>query len=476
MSAVRVKYDAPPTLSRFMDSNAFVRCVVGPVGSGKSSAMVVEILRRALEQQPGPDGVRRTRFAVIRNTYSQLRDTTRKTFEQWVPAELGTWHEQSFTFTMRFRDVHCEVLFRALDRPEDVKKLLSLELTGAYINEAREMPQTVFDVLQTRVGRFPSKLQGGPSWFGIWLDTNPWHTGHWGFKLFSEEKPNGHDLFEQPGGREPTAENTDNLPPGYYERLCAGKDSEWVAEYVDSKYPASDRGSIYGHLLHAMRERGSICEFDHPKDGVFASLDLGISDSTAIWWWRFSAQGVDFIDHYEAHGMPLSHFFDVLDSRGYEYSKIWLPHDARARSLQTGVSVQDQFLKRYPNKALIGPELSLADGIQATRFLLEQPGTRIHERCSEQHGPSDIDGVDALRSYRYEYDEARKTYRKTPIHDWASHSADAFRYSAVVVKAAELRSRSPATEKPKPPARAPNSFTLDELFEAHTPRSSGGRI
>ena len=129
-----VTYTAPATLSRFLDSDAFVRCVIGPVGSGKSSVSVMEILIRAAAQAKGPDGKRRTRFAVIRNTYSQLRDTTRKTFEEWIPSELGTWNEQSFSFTIQKGDIDCEVLFRALDRPEDVKKLLSLELTGAYIN------------------------------------------------------------------------------------------------------------------------------------------------------------------------------------------------------------------------------------------------------------------------------------------------------------------------------------------------------
>lgn len=473
---VAVKYNAPPTLSRFLDSDAFIRCVVGPVGSGKSSACVMEILRRAMEQRPGPDGIRRTRFAVIRNTYSQLRDTTRKTFEQWLPDALGTWHEQSFTFKLKFRDVESEVLFRALDRPEDVKKLLSLELTGAYINEAREMPKSVFDVLQTRVGRYPAKMQGGPSWFGIWLDTNPWPTTNWGYKTFSEAKPKGHELFEQPGGRDPDAENLENLPPGYYERLCEGKDEEWVSEYVDSRYPANDRGSIYGHLLQDLKERGGLAAFDHPHDGVFASFDLGISDSTAIWWWRIGADGFDFVDHYEAHGMPLSHFFDVLDSRGYEYVKFWLPHDARARTLQTGVSTQELFEKRYPGKVQIGPEVSLADGLQATRWLLEQPGTRIHPRCSLVTGPSDIDGVDALRSYRYEYDEKNKVYRKTPLHDWSSHSADAFRYAALVAKYSELRSRKPVPPKIRPAARSAQSFTLDELFEANAPSNEPRRI
>ena len=85
-SDLAIKYDAPPTLSEFLDSNAFIRCCIGPVGSGKSSVCVMEILRRACEQAKGLDGVRHTRFVVVRNSYRELRDTTRKTFEAWIPA------------------------------------------------------------------------------------------------------------------------------------------------------------------------------------------------------------------------------------------------------------------------------------------------------------------------------------------------------------------------------------------------------
>jgi hypothetical protein len=81
-----------------------------------------------------------------------------------------------------------------------VKKLLSLEVTGAYVNELKEIPKRVIDVLETRIGRYPSKALGGPTWFGWWADTNPWHIGHWGYKLFKNPPP-GYELYVQPGGR-----------------------------------------------------------------------------------------------------------------------------------------------------------------------------------------------------------------------------------------------------------------------------------
>jgi hypothetical protein len=465
-----VNYYAPPTVGRFLESDAFARVLVGPIGSGKSSGCIMEVPKRAGQQARGPDGIRRTRGVVIRNTYRQLRDTTRKTFEQWLPTAAGHWKEQDFTFHMRRGDVDCEVLFRALDSPADVKKVLSLELTWAYFNELREIPKELFDGVQGRVGRYPSKVQGGPTWFGVFGDTNPWPTTHWGYKLFSHDKPEGFELFEQPGGRTPEAENTSNLPPGYYARLCHGKDQEWVDEYVDGKYPSADRGSVYGHLLQVMRERGQLGAFEHGRDGVFVLPDLGISDSFAMWFMRIGPnRGIDFIDHYEAHGRPLSHYVDVIRGRGYGISKIILPHDARQRNLVTGGSVQDALEKEFPGKVAIGPPHHVADRLQAARFLLEQETTRIHPRCSEVSGPEDIDGVDALASYKYEYDEDRKVYKKTPLHDWSSHSSDGFGYGAIASRFSEFMTRPPP-EKAKGLA-APKPLILNDLWATAPKRS-----
>jgi hypothetical protein len=462
----KLHYEFPPTVTDFLRCDDFVRIIRGPIGSGKSSGCVTELLRRARDQAPSPDGIRRSRWAVVRNTYRELKDTTRKTFEQWIPAQLGVWKEQDFTFEMRFKlkdgtRVEADVLFRALDRPEDVNKVLSLELTGAYLNEIREIPKSIFDALQGRIGRYPSRAQGGPTWFGLWGDSNPWHSGHWISKLY-EQHPTGFAMFRQPGGRSPDAENVENLPQGYYERLIHGKDTEWVKVYVDGEDAASDQGSIYGDLINELQKRGGISAFAHEVDGCFVTYDLGFSDSTAAWIWRIRGGALDFIDHYEARGQPLSHYFDVLEKRsrerGYDYFKHWLPHDARARTLATGSSIQDQFNARFgPAKVDIVPSLSLADGIQATRWLLEQD-IRIHERCAQ--------GIEALREYRYDWDEEARCFSRRPLHDWTSHSSDAFRYAAIVAKHSELISRKDA-QVAKLPAGTDMSWTMDEVWEDH---------
>lgn len=168
----RLDYVAPATISRFMQSDARQRVVMGPFGSGKSSGCIIEVVRRAMMQKRGKDGFRRSRWAIVRNTMPQLRDTTMKSWFEWFPdGTIGRWKETGKTYYIQMGDVRAEVMFRALDDEADVKNLLSLELTGAWINECREIPQVILDALDGRINRYPSRRDGdGPSWVGIWAD------------------------------------------------------------------------------------------------------------------------------------------------------------------------------------------------------------------------------------------------------------------------------------------------------------------
>lgn len=246
-----------------MDCDAFIRGLMGPLGSGKSSACVMELVQRGLRQKRGPDGVRRSRWGVLRNTSKQLEDTTERTFLQWLnPITFGTWTPSKHNFVINTlkgegdeKAAHIEVMFRALDRPDQIGDLLSLELTGAWVNEAREIPWAVIDALRPRVGRYPAIRDGGASWFGIIMDTNPpdiesdWYrffetTDHSetvadlaripGFEGLTVD--NFRRLFRQPSGRSPLAENLENLRPGYYQSEAIGKSREWINVYLEGEY------------------------------------------------------------------------------------------------------------------------------------------------------------------------------------------------------------------------------------------------
>lgn len=259
----RIRFAVAPTIRRFFESNTFTRGLMGPLGSGKSSACVIEIMRRAKMQRPGKDGIRRTRWAVVRNTYRELTDTTLKTFQAWVPPDadgIHRWYrEKDATYFIQQDDIRVEVLFRALDRPDDIKKLLSLELTGAWVNEAREVPLAIIEALQGRVGRYPAQRDGGPTWFGLIMDTNPPDEDHWWYRTFEEQQPSTWALFKQPPGRHPNAENVVNLPPGYYATLAVGKKPEWIKVYIDGQYGFIAEGKAvfpeFNDAIHVAAER-----------------------------------------------------------------------------------------------------------------------------------------------------------------------------------------------------------------------------
>ncbi|SKA85544.1 hypothetical protein SAMN02745704_01884 [Paucidesulfovibrio gracilis DSM 16080] len=293
----RITYAAPPTLTRFHASDAFYRGVMGPVGSGKSTAMCMELMRRAQAQQPGPDGMRRSRFAIVRNTYRELADTTLKTWLDWFPEDLfGQYNQTGMTHTVRFGDVHAEFMFRSLDRPGDVKKLLSLELTGAWFNECREMPKAIVDAMGDRVERFPPRRMGGCSWAGVIMDTNPPDTDHWWYRLAEEDRPRGWAFFRQPGGLlekgeengrprfapNPNAENLTNLPEQYYLRRMAGKPADHIRVYYCAKYGSVQDGKPVFPEFHATVHVASTPLRARPESPLFVGLDFGLTPAAVF--------------------------------------------------------------------------------------------------------------------------------------------------------------------------------------------------
>lgn len=266
------------------------------------------------------------------------------------------------------------------------------------------------------------------------------------------------------------------------EELALGMPEPLVRSEYLCDWTAALVGSVWGDLIEAQEKRGNVCNFEHARDEIFTTWDLGVSDATSILFWRVSENGVDFVDHYSAHGQPLSHYFDVLEQKEqllqYRYVKHWLPHDARARTLQTGMSVLDQFVDRFGSGTVaITPQLSLIDGIQAGRWLLQQ-NVRFHAgRCSG--------ALESLRQYHYAYDEDRKIFTNKPDHDWSSHDADAFRYAAVVAKTSQriVRARDEALDPVQKArkraeaaiARMQRPQTIGELFgDLSQPNLDGG--
>ena len=395
---------AGPTVEKFHKSNAFVRGLMGPVGSSKSSATWMEIISRATEQKPNQNRIRRTRWAVIRNTYPELKSTTIKTAQDWMPVMEVKW-DAPITGKLDFwlpdkTRVQAEIIFLAMDRPEDRGKLKGLEITGAWLNEAVELPKEVFDMAMQRTGRFPSIRDGGPTWNGIILDTNPPDTDHWWFKVFEQERPEGWEIYKQPGGLieekgrylpNPDAENIPNLPGGhdYYLRQVSGKSKEWIRVFLQGQYGTVIDGKPvypeYNDDLHC-REVSPIR--DRP---LLIGLDYGLTPAAVIC--QLSPRGqLLVLDELCAEDMGISQFArDVLKPHlatvwgDYAFNAVGDPAGTRRadgdektcfqaladEGIAAAPAVSNDFLKR--REAVAKYLTRLTDG---------KPALVVHPRCT----------------------------------------------------------------------------------------------
>ncbi len=303
-----------PVGAAFLKSDAFLRGIRGPVGSGKSTLCIMDMLKTA-QLQKATGGRRRYRGVIIRNTYGELETTTIKSFHMWIPETLGRFVKTTpIEHRIEMPDgegniLDMEFLFLALDRPEHVRKLLSLEVTQGWINEAREVPKAVLDHLTVRVGRYPSVRDGGAVRAGVIMDTNAPDADHWWPKMSDmaddrtaqelsaleaelrtmgalHEKQKLVEFFTQApaegadGKQNPQAENLAQLPPGYYVKAKAGKSPEWVAVYVRNEYGFVLDGKPvwpeYRDSLHCMPVSAA------PQLGLHIGLDFGLTPAAVF--------------------------------------------------------------------------------------------------------------------------------------------------------------------------------------------------
>ena len=190
----------------------------------------------------------------------------------------------------------------------------------------------------------------------------------------------------------------------------------------ECSFHAAIVGSYYGGLMNAADKEGRISGVPYdPATRVHTAWDLGIGDSTAIWFIQMVGKEIHWIDYYEASGVGLDHYAKVLSEKPYVYADHLVPHDAAARELGTG-KTRVETLKSLGLKARVVPRQAVDDGINAVRNLL--PRSWFDKTKCER-------GLEALRSYRREWDEKMATFRPRPLHDWSSHAADAARTAAM---------------------------------------------
>ena len=300
------------TLAAFLgDQVSPVKICLGPQGSGKSVAAWMDLRMKMYAQAPDPDGIRRTRWLVVRNTYPELEQTTLKTYLEWFPESI--WGEvrrtKPMTHILRDGDMEAEIVFLALDNEDDIKKLMSYECTGAYINEIRYIDLNLFTEIKTRCGRYPQYDEKagkpGATWYGVIADTNMPETYHWLLLMFGiTPLPDWMDserrsalrrdddwvLYMQPPGlvekvdehgevsyaNNPVAENLPHLRQKYTE-MIQGKTRSWINANILLR-PSPDKHGmpVYpGFRRDTMVSRSPVPWVTHQP--VVVGLDFGRS-------------------------------------------------------------------------------------------------------------------------------------------------------------------------------------------------------
>ncbi len=267
---VSIRFRPPgPVCARFIAERSSLKCIMGPMGSGKTVGCLFNLVQLACLQRPSPrDGVRYSRWAVIRDTYRQIQMNVLPSWHAWFPQSVGEWRAKeppSHTVTIDLGEgkppVHMEMIFIAVNEHNDIERIAKgLELTGAYMNEADTLDEDVFPWFDGRTGRYPGTVDGGASWSGTIMDCNGLSVDSWVYRQFVEDPTLGSRFYRQPGGREPEAENLENLPKGYYDRLAQNNRHRpwWVRRNVDNLFGARRDGKPvyeleFNELVHVSR-------------------------------------------------------------------------------------------------------------------------------------------------------------------------------------------------------------------------------
>lgn len=406
--------------------------------AGKTVACVADLVADAIytKKQNG-------RFAYVAPLYSQAKDVAWLYVKRLTEDIPGT---RLFESELRADLPNgSRVRLYGADNPD---RLRGLYLDGVVLDEFADMKPSVWGevvrpMLMDRRGwaAFIGTPKGENTFYDIWeaaQDDPEWFT----LRLKASE--------------------SGILPEEEVEAAKRMLSPEQFEQELECSFAAAVLGAYWAKEINQAENDGRIGEVPYePLLPVHTAWDLGIGDSTAIWFFQVSGAEVRVIDYYENHGQGLPHYAAVLASKPYRYGDDWVPHDARVRELGTGRTRVETLLSlhRKPN---VVPDHKIMDGINAVRVTLPNMWFDRY-KC--------LDGVKALRQYQAEYDEKARTFKDTPRHDWTSHPADAMRYLAMAYR--EIK--PPPVEKPRPELRNP---TLGELTDMHDKRmrSRSGRI
>jgi len=444
-SPIKLKYRPRSVFEDFHDRKERWAVIVAHRRCGKTVACINDLIVKALLENK-----QHAQYAYIAPFYSQAKSVAWRYLERFSEPVLSKANQSELWVELingaRIR------LFGA-DNPDALRGNF---LDGVVMDEMADMKPSVW-------GEIIRPLLADRLGWATFIGTPKGHNAFYDIYNEATKKPNWYVKVLR-------ADQTMLLPQSELDDAKATmSDNQYEQEFLCS-FEAAILGAYYGQEMRRITDLERITTVDYdPMFPCHTAWDLGFNDSTSIWWFQVVYGEIRVLDHHSSNGQAVPYYTGLLaqkeDEFGYKYGTHWLPHDARAKTMASGgKSIIEQISAKIDIKHLkIVPNLSIQDGIQATRLALTR--TWFDNRCEE--------GIECLRQYQREWDDDKKVFRDRPKHDWTSHSADAFRYLSIVWKDED----SPILKdnRVKGLHVGQTDVSLDELWK-QTPKSTVKRI
>jgi len=440
-----------PVLADFHASAAEICAIMGPLGSGKTGASIAKILQQGiLGQAPNKDGVRKTRGIITRNTYPDLTNTTIRDWTELVPAVLGKvtmGHppEQRLDFDLPDGTrVEADVLFVALDREQHVMKLRGFQASWAWMNEAKEQPKGVLDMITGRLGRYPRAAAGGCTRPLLVMDYNAPDEDHWLYDLEQQWRQGmlpDYSWHLQPGGllrdgtlfrANPDAENLANLRPKYYERIQQGKSIDWVKVNLCNEYGfVGDGKPVHPDYVDSVH---GVPELLNPAQGstIVVGMDFGLTPAAA-----FACNGAfgswDIFDEIVCFDAGAEEFAQIIKAKVDEYPGMrWIFRGDPAGDSRVGTDKRTVFhvlrangIPAHPTSTNDPTLRRDALGRVLRRMRSGKPALRVGARC--KYIRKALGGGWCFKRYNM----GGERFRTEPDKNEYSHIGEALEYALI---------------------------------------------
>lgn len=403
----------PKEFKVLFDLDSDLRHIVlyGGRASGKSTSVALSLLVLGMNKK--------LRILCTREVQNSIADSVHKLLSDLISKyKLNTWEVQKDI--IRNKQTGSEIFFKGLhNNSQSIKSIEGIDIV--WVEEAQSVSADSINTLVPTIRKTGSRL--------IWT-----------FNRLTENDPVWELIVKKADNRTFVQKiNSDAIESLLSKEIIEERekmridnpemfDHVWLGEPMTAK-----TGSVFGKQLAQARNEGRITKVPYDAStGVYTAWDLGIGDSTVIWFFQVVGREIHFIDHYEGSNEDLGHYISYIQNKPYQYTTHFLPHDSKARELQTGMTRVEFFNNHgiYNIEVLRPTNFSLG---QDDIDLVARPKFSLcwfdEEKCQR--------GLECLRAYHYEYDEKNKLLRNKPEHDWSSHSSSAFIY-ALMAKAEQL--------------------------------------